>query len=257
MLPFFHDVISPMLEAFEPASVVEIGSEHGKMTRKLCGLVGRWGGTVHAVDPAPLFDPAVWTRDLAPVLVVHPKRSLEALPEIPSMNAVLIDGDHNWFTVLEELLAVEKLTSARGEEQPLVFLHDVAWPYGRRDLYYDPSTIPEEHRQPYARRGMSPAASELLPSGGMNAHLANATHEGGPKNGVLTAIEDYMKQSELEFLFAKIPAAFGLAVLLPKALVARAPALEKLLSPWMSPHVEAFVDRLETARIAMLTGARG
>jgi hypothetical protein len=136
-------------------------------------------------------------------------------------------------------------------------LHDLAWPNGRRDHYYDPSTIPEEHRQPYAKRGMSPAASDLLAAGGMNAHLANALHEGGPKNGVLTAVEDYLRESEIEFLFAKIPAAFGLAILLPKTLAARKPALEDLLSPWRSAHVEAFVDRLETARIAMLTGARG
>ena len=32
-------------------------------------------------------------------------------------------------------------------------MHDVGWPYGRRDLYYAPEQIPEEFRQPYRRAG--------------------------------------------------------------------------------------------------------
>lgn len=257
MLPFFPDVVGPMLEALKPAAVVEIGSEHGKMTRKLCELVARWDGRVHAVDPAPLFDVAIWTKELAPTLVVHRGRSLEVLPAIEKMDVVLIDGDHNWYTVIEELRLVERLAHERGQAHPLVMLHDVVWPYGRRDLYYDPDTIPPEHRQPFARKGISPTASELCERGGMNAHLANALTEGGPKNGVLTAVEDYLAETRVEQVLAKIPAAFGLAILLPKALAERVPALGQLVAPWMAPSVQAFVDRLETARIAMLTQARG
>ncbi len=257
MLPFFADVIRPMLEVLEPAAVVEIGCEHGKLTRKLCEAVRPWNGKVHAIDPAPLFDERIWTDELAPVLTVHREKSLDALPRVLPVDVVLVDGDHNWFTVIEELRAIERVCRERGAEQPLVMLHDVAWPYGRRDLYYDPSTIPEHARQPYAKRGISPTASELLPHGGMNAHLANALHEGGPRNGVLTAVEDYLKESSIDYLFAKIPAAFGLGILLPRALGARLPELEALVVPWTAPAVEAFVDRLETARIAMLTGTRG
>lgn len=257
MLPFFPDVIAPMLDVLRPASVIEIGSEHGKMTRKLCELVSRWGGRLHAIDPAPLFDAAVWTKELAPTLVVHEKRSLDALPEVGAMDVVLIDGDHNWYTVISELRMVERLARERGRPQPLVMLHDIVWPYGRRDLYYDPASIPSEHRQPFAHKGISPTASELCERGGMNAHLANATTEGGPKNGVLTAVEDYLAETQVKQAFAKIPAAFGLGILLPEGLASRAPALDKLVEPWRSAAVQGFIDRLETARIAMLTQTRG
>ena len=66
-------------------------------------------------------------------------------------------------------------------------LHDVLWPYGRRDLYYAPEQIPEEFRQPYAEQGMRPGTKKLLERGGLNPTMYNALEEGGPRNGVMTA----------------------------------------------------------------------
>ena len=90
-----------------------------------------------------------------------------------------------------ELHAIQQRAAELKLAFPLIFLHDIDWPYGRRDLYYDPSTIPAEFRHRYAKKGIAPGRSELLDSGGFNLHLDNATHEGGPRNGVLTAIEDF------------------------------------------------------------------
>ena len=59
-------------------------------------------------------------------------------------------------------------------------MHDVLWPYGRRDLYYAPERIPEEFRQPYAQRGMQPGqAGSVLAGGGLNPTMHNADAEGG------------------------------------------------------------------------------
>ena len=246
MLAFWPDVLSPLLTELAPRRIVEIGSESGKMTRKLLEL----DSEVHAIDPAPLFDVKTWQQLHGARFVFHGDVSLQALRSIDGFDAVLVDGDHNWYTVFHELLLIEE----RCEQLPLIVLHDVAWPYGRRDLYYDPDSIPAEHRQPYARRGISPVASELLANGGFNAHLCNATHEGGPKNGVLTAVEDYLQQSDAEFVYACIPAVFGLSILLPRWLADAQPALAAQVNAWAVPQVTRFIDRLETARIAMMTG---
>lgn len=256
MLPFVPDVIRPLLSALDPQVVVEIGSEHGKTTRHLVEHVRSRGGVVHAIDPAPLFDAAAWEAELSPSLVVHRTTSLQALPRVPRFEAVLIDGDHNWYTVFHELSLVEKLARERGHALPLVLLHDVAWPYGRRDLYYDVDQIPVEHRQPCARGGISPTAAELLPRGGFNAHLMHAVLEGGRQNGVLTAVEDWIEASPAEIDLVVIPAVFGLAIAIPKELSARVPALLTIASAWAVPEVSRFIGRLEMARIAMLTGAR-
>ena len=257
MLPFWPDVVGPLLEALGPESIVEIGSESGKNTRRLIELAQRRGATVHAVDPAPLFDVAAWEAEHHPTLVVHRARSLDALPRIARFDAVLIDGDHNWYTVFHELRLVERLAAERGHPFPLVLLHDVAWPYGRRDLYYDPATVPEEHRQPCARGGLSPTQAELLPKGGFNAHLWHAVLEGGPRNGVLTGVEDWLAGSAIEASLTVIPAVFGLGIVVPRAIADRSAEIRRLVDAWRVPEVARFVERLEMARIAMLTGVRG
>lgn len=242
-----------MLEVLEPQSIVEIGSESGKTTRLLLELAQAQGGKVHAVDPEPGFDPAAVQRHFGECFVFYGAPSLRALEEIQRFDVVLIDGDHNWYTVFNELRLIERRCDKLGQGLPLIFLHDVGWPYGRRDLYYDPETIPKPFRQPWERRGISPSEAALLPEGGLNAHLCNAAREGGPRNGVLTAVEDYLAGSRAEFLFAKIPAVFGLGILLPLSLAEAKPELRALLEPWRSAQVEGFVDRLEMARIAMMT----
>ncbi len=256
MLAFWPDVIRPLLTLQEPRVIVEIGSESGKTTARLLELAHDIDATVHAVDPAPGFDAEAWEERHGGRFVMHRQPSLSALPTLPAMDAVLIDGDHNWYTVFNELTMVEQLALDRAAPQPLVLLHDVAWPYGRRDLYYAPETIPEEHRQPFARKGISPTSSALV-DGGYNAHLCNALEEGGAKNGVLTAVEDYLASTRHEFMVARIPAVFGLAVLLPREMAADKPALGHLLSSWCVPEIERFIHRLEVARIAMITGVRG
>ena len=68
---------------------------------------------------------------------------------IDRADAVLIDGDHNWHTVYNELKIVDEF-----QVWPITLLHDIDWPYGRRDVYYDPSTVPAEYRQPHVKAGL-------------------------------------------------------------------------------------------------------
>src|SRR5947209_13870332 len=80
-----------------------------------------------------------------------------------------------------------------GVPLPVLVMHDVSWPYGRRDLYYAPERIPEEFRQPYAQQGMRPDRKKLVAGGGLNPTMYNAVTEGGPRNGVMRALEDFIE----------------------------------------------------------------
>ena len=86
---------------------------------------------------------------------------------------------------------------ARKADQPLplMVLHDVGWPYGRRDLYYAPEQIPDEFRQPYAQGGHAPGRQRARH--GRRRHQPDDVqrrHEGGPRNGVMTAVDDFIAE---------------------------------------------------------------
>ena len=144
------------------------------------------------IDPVPQFDPSEHERRFPGRYHFHRAISHDVLPELPPVDAALIDGDHNWYTVFNELKMLAATAREAGAPLPVCFLHDVGWPYGRRDLYYAPERIPEEFRQPWAQKGLRlrrgrEGRTDLLERGGFNQKMNNALEEGGPRNGVMTA----------------------------------------------------------------------
>ena len=92
-----------------------------------------------------------------------------------------------------------------GHDFPLTFLHDIGWPFGRRDQYHDPDSIPQEHRHPHRLAGIVPGQAELTDEPGLRL-MVNAEAEGTPRNGVLTGIEDFMSESALQLTVKTSPA---------------------------------------------------
>jgi SAM-dependent methyltransferase len=227
---FSSFVIEPAFEDIAAREIVEIGCWYGFHTRLLAAYCKRVGGLCHVIDPAPLVDVDAYEQDFAGHIRFHRAVSLEALKGIPSADVVLVDGDHNWYTVYHELLLIEQHVTRRDGSMPLVILHDVGHPYGRRDLYYTPEHIPEEFRQPYATKGIVLGQCELAEQGGLNPQLYNAVQEGGPRNGVLTAVEDFMAQSQQELELTLLPVNFGLAFLASRKLLNDYPALRRRLA---------------------------
>jgi hypothetical protein len=92
-------------------------------------------------------------------------------------------------------------------------MHDVDWPYGRRDMYYQPDTVPAEFRRAYAYRGVIRGQNQLDEINGSDSPFANAIDEGGPRNGVLTAVEDFHAQHAEDYRFFRVKTQYGLGVL--------------------------------------------
>ena len=236
MWGFWDIAIEPLLTAASPKTIVEIGAESGLHTVRLLEWAAAHRAVVHAIDPQPLFDVEQVQRQFGKAFVLHPTTSLEALPRIKKIDVLLIDGDHNWYSVFQELSLVDG--SAR--HWPITCVHDVLWPYARRDLYYAPTLIPDEFRQPYSRDGIIEGQSELSPDG-TNAGLAHATHEGGPRNGVLTAVEDFLDATRRPIELFTVNGPNGLALLIDQRDLKRGvgevvrnvqnPAMAVVLSP--------------------------
>ena len=247
---FWTPVIEPVLRAVEPGVVVEIGADRGANTARILDYCRLHGAVAHVIDPLPRFAVADWQEKYGEALIFHRHLSLDALPRINAMDVVLIDGDHNWYTVFHELKLVEEIADGAGTGFPVVVLHDVDWPYGRRDLYYEPDTIPERFRHAFERAGLYPGKAELSSDGGLNGDLNNAVSENTPRNGVRTALEDFISESTHDFRLVVVPGWHGLGILAASALLDTNDALAQLLTSFES---EAFlVDqcrRIEKARI--------
>ena len=133
----------------------------GQTTVRLLDLLGP-ESEVHVIDPVPQFDPSEHERQFPGPLPLPSRHQPQRAARAAGGGRALIDGDHNWYTVFNELEMLAAAARKAGAPLPLLILHDVGWPYGRRDLYYAPEQIPEEFRQPYARKGIAPGRSELL-----------------------------------------------------------------------------------------------
>lgn len=236
------EIMLPCLDAAGARSVVEIGAFAGDLTRVLVAWASRAGAKVGAIDPSPQPGLEALARD-HPELELIRETSLEALPRIDLPDAVVIDGDHNYWTVQEELRIIGE--RAPGAELPLLLFHDVCWPHARRDDYYAAELIPGDYRQPVAgnRGGIFPGEPGLRPGGGL-PYPRSADHEGGERNGVLTAVEDWLATRE-DVRLAVVPAFFGFGLAWDR----RAPwagAVAAIVDPYDRHPV---LQRLEANRV--------
>ncbi|MFM8972781.1 MAG: CmcI family methyltransferase [Actinomycetota bacterium] len=234
MYPFWDPVVWPLLQAVGARRIVEIGALRGETTALMLERLGP-DTELHVIDPVPEFDPAEHEAAFPGRYIFHRDLSHNVLPGLPPVDVALVDGDHNWYTVYNELRMLAERATAAGAHLPVLVLHDVGWPYGRRDLYYAPERIPAEFRQPYARKGLRPGEPGLLDAGGINPLHDNAITEGGPRNGVMTALEDFLAEHPEPVRLVVLPVYYGLAIAVEERRLAE------------QPEVARFLDRLETA----------
>ena len=225
MFPFWNTAIAPVLEAAGTRRLVEIGALRGENTQQIIDRLGPQT-ELHVIDPVPDFDPDEHVARFGGQYVFHRDLSLNVLGNLPPMDAALIDGDHNWYTVYNELRLLREVARAADAPLPLLILHDVGWPYGHRDLYYNPDDIPLEFRQPWRKKGMKPGRPELQESGGLNPTMCNAELEGGPRNGVRTALDDFLAEHDRPYRLVVLPIYFGLAIVVEEERLERQPAVK-------------------------------
>jgi GT2 family glycosyltransferase len=211
---FWHTIIRPIIEKLKVNYIVEIGSDTGVNTRNILDYCLDNDAHMTAIDPQPKFDVNEFKSEYGDKFEIYKELSLSRLPLLKNYDVILIDGDHNWYTVYNELKIIEK--NFKTKKFPIIFLHDLGWPYDRRDVYYNPQNIPDDYRQPYKKLGLHPQLAHLKENGGLNLSLNNSVYVNNPRNGVLTAVEDFIDKSTSEFSFDLINAFFGLGILYPK-----------------------------------------
>lgn len=237
------------LDAAGARSVTEVGAYDGELTTLLLDWAAPHDGRVVAIDPDPQ-PPLARLADEREDLELIRALSHEALEGIELTDAVILDGDHNYFTVAGEL---RRIAEAAGDDPlPLLLFHDVGWPHGRRDAYCAVEQIPAEARpHPVVEGGgLFPGDAGIRPDG--LPMWGSAAREGGERNGVLTAVEDFM-ETRYGLRLAIVPSFFGFGVLWETG-APYADALEELLGPWDRHPV---LQRMEDSRVLFLAASHG
>jgi hypothetical protein len=237
-------VVLGCLDAAGARSVVEVGAENGLFTRELLAWGKRAGADrIVAIDP----DPRPLLAELAeaePTLELIRETSHAALAVLEPTDAVILDGDHNYFTVAGELRLIAERTA--GANLPLILLHDIGWPLAHRDSYHDISTLPADAVQADSGPGFLDPEDAGLAERGLYYECI-APSAGGPRNGVLTAVEDFLAQHR-GLRFACVPQFFGLGVVWPED-APWAAAVAAMIEPWDSNPT---LERAESKRIEHL-----
>jgi len=244
-----RELVIACLDAAEVGSLLEIGAFEGDLTEDLLAWAKPKGVPVATVDPVP--PPKLLEREQAhPELTLHRRTSHEVLADLDELpDAIVIDGDHNWFTLREELRLIGE--KAGNGQLPLLFFHDVCWPHERRDTYYAPERVPESERPEIGENvGLAPGNPGTDPLG--LPYPAAALREGGPKNGTVTAIEEFSRDRG-GVRFVVVPAFFGVGFLWQES-APYADALAAVLDPFDRHPV---LDRLEWNRVEHLVAGHG
>ncbi|PXW35806.1 UNVERIFIED_CONTAM: methyltransferase family protein [Williamsia faeni] len=242
-LTLFSEVIGRIFAAARPATVVEVGVESGGASSI---YLDHGADDVYCIESSP-------TEEMRNTLAANANLHLvegfspEILDSIPNGDVYILDGDHNYVTVRRELdWILAKVPDA------IVILHDVLWPWGRRDLYYNAAAIDTDCVHEHGDDGPTVWHDEVTPAGFVGlGQFTVATEAGGEGNGVLTAVEDALAaQPQGSHEFALVPAIFGLGIIYPTGDPDRVDRLRSALEPYSdSPLLAA----MENNRIALYT----
>ena len=109
---------------------------------------------------------------------------INVLPNFKDYDAIFLNDDPNWYTVYNEL----KIIKDTNVEFPLIFICHNIFPHKRRDSYVNPDIIPIKYRHNFSKE---------LSHGNINIRdgFFHAIESNTPKNGVLTAIEDFLAEN--------------------------------------------------------------
>ena len=106
------EILFGCLDAIGARTVVEIGAFHGKSTRELLDWASADGARVVAIDPAPEPTLRELAAERAGARADRARPAIEALAELDA-DAIILDGDHNYFTLSEELRLIDERAARR------------------------------------------------------------------------------------------------------------------------------------------------
>lgn len=187
------DILPIILNRFKVHDIVISGTDDVDIIEHILEYCDNNNDSYVAIDSKDTFEKE-FIRDY----------TLNVLPNLSDYDAIFINDDPNWYTVYNELNIIKE----KNQEFPLVFVCHNIFPHKRRDSYINPEIIPMEFRKNYSAK---------LKYGNIfiKDNFYHANEENTSKNGVLTAIEDFLaKNPQIGIMDVKL--SNGITILYPK-----------------------------------------
>ena len=252
MFPFWEVAVAPVLEAARARRIVEIGALRGENTELMLDRPrARRRAARHR--PGAGLRPGRARAALRRAGTSSTGTSASTCsPTLPADGR----GPRSTATTTGTRCTTSCALLARGAPAragaplPVLILHDVGWPYGRRDLYYDPEHDPGGV-PPAVRAGRhAPGPQAAAPDGGgLNPTMCNAEMEGGPRNGVMTGARRLHGRARPAAAAASCcPIYFGLAIVVEEERLARAARARGRARPAREPRRQGRAARAGRGR---------
>lgn len=245
MTDFRNAIADRLCAALKPRHVLLAGGRNEDLAAALAPASARSGATLHVVRTAA----PDWLRALrasyGDACVLHQAAPADAIGVLPVAELCWIDADPNWFTVTGILQALAAQAARLGRPFPVTLVEGAGWPFGRRDSYDDPGAIPAAARQPHERTGLRPGQAAPAGSAGLYADRYNASAENEPRNGVLTAVEDFCLERTDHVRVAVLPGFGGLAAICPRT----GPGAGAFAADSLAADLAAIAASLEATRL--------
>jgi len=207
----FSPMISFFLELLRPSSICEIGANRCENTIFLMESTEDVGTSIDVVDLKISRE----CRGIESCSRINffEMPSLQYLKIKNSSELYIIDGDHNYQTVSSELQII-----AQNNECKCIILHDTGWPAAYRNFYYDRCQLVVEEELD-SNNLLSPFENNIGRGVLFTSHFSS--HEGGERNGVRCAVENFLETSIRTWVVWTIPSILGLTILIDSSLLSK------------------------------------
>ena len=96
---FWSSIIQPIIKSIKADYIIEIGSDTGINTQNIIEYCVEYDAHMTSIDPLPKFDIDEFKAKYGDKFQIYPELSLSRLPLLEDYDVILLDGDHNWYTV--------------------------------------------------------------------------------------------------------------------------------------------------------------
>lgn len=241
---FWIDIIRPLLEATGVRHILEIGADRGQNTRHLLAYIASVAGRLTVIEPFVKTELAGLLKGRDDISLLEMRSDEGLKKKIGRLEAVFLEGDLNADAAYNDLRAINECSVSSGGGFPVVF-YRAGWPYGYRDMYYEPQAIEPGRRKDFGLDGLSPWLRSLE-AGMINHGFANALLEGGENNGILAGVDRFQKEYNGELLRYELPYNHGLGIICRRE-SASAEYIENKLQ--ISKCLRGFIETIEIARL--------